>query len=625
MRTAVCIAVVTFSICLSSAARQVDAQQIGKRPIILEALTITGTIESVSPGILVVKDASGQSRTIRIAAKGKQGVTLSNGVLVSFPAQVSITGSFGLDSIRAGQRVRFKGQVNRSGRTQGEIKEIRLVTGKEKPTGIKVEKAAKRSSDYSTCAIACQITRFSRGRLQVRISADNGFTRKTVLSFKVAKDAKVRFKSDDIRHAGAGAKVSRLVAVRFDTGDIVAKTLEVVVTSNTKSAASVDDKLLAKYRKLSDEQKAPRLIRSQHFAFMTDISDRQAGILLDKLETMVGLLTKYFGRAPKGVVEGFIVHDLSRWPKGLLIEPRGVAKIRERAGICFLSRLGKTRRAVLYSCDDHGVVQHECTHGFCHLALGSTGPTWLAEGVAEMGQYWKQNQKAVDIDRSVMSYLRQSKPKRKLREIAIPGRIEAGTWREYAWRWALCHLLANNPNYAPRFKALAIALMERRNGVSFATVYGPVASQLSFEYDQFLKTLDNGYRADLCAWDWITKPTPIRGKRRTQKKIKAAYGWQASGVQLEQGVSYDVAAIGKWKLAKNGREYDADGDPGGRGQLVGVVFNDFKLSDPIPLGKLKTFVAPADGQLFLRCQDDWNKLADNEGELTVHFRKSHSR
>jgi hypothetical protein len=221
-----------------------------------------------------------------------------------------------------------------------------------------------------------------------------------------------------------------------------------------------------------------------------------------------------------------------------------------------------------------------------------------------------------------MSYLQRTEPKKMLLEIAVPGRVDAGTWQDYAWRWALCHLLANNPNYANRFKPLAIALMEQREGVSFEAVYGPVAKQISFEYDLFLQTLDNGYRADLCAWQWNEKFVPLQGQRRTQKKITAAFGWQASGVLLEKGESYDIAAVGNWKIAQDGSEYDADGDKDERGKLVGVILNDSQLSDPILIGKLKRFEAPSDGQLYLRCQDDWNKLADNEGELTVHFRLS---
>ncbi len=593
--------------------------------VIQETLTITGTVESVSPGVIVVKDEKGAAHEVRIQDKDAQGVALSGGQLLRFPAQVEVTGNLGVKSLTAGKNVRFQAKVNRLGRTQGKVEKVTLVSGEDGKDGVTVVTPGKRPADYSMCEIVGQVTRLARGRLVIGVPAGGEFTRKTALSFQVADDLEVLLASDDYNRAAPGSKVTRLIAARLNTGDLVARELKVEVNHQTTKAESVDEKLLAKYRKLSDEPTAPRMVRSAHFMFMTDVSDRQAQIILDKLEVMATLLTKYFGQAPSGVVEGFIVRDLSKWPEGTLKEPQGIDKIREGAGICFNHSLGNRVRAELYSCDDHGVIQHECTHGFCHLAFGSTGPTWLAEGVAEMGQYWKVDKRAIDISPIVMSYLQQAKPKRKLLEIAIPGRTDSGTWRDYAWRWALCHLLSNNPNYESRFKPLAIALMKKQEGVSFAAVYGPVADQVSFEYDLFLKTLDNGYRADLVAWNWNAKFKPLQGSRRTQMKIKSGFGWQTSALHVEKGVSYDIAAIGKWKISQDGSEIDADGDKDGRGKLVGVIFKDYKLSDPIPLGKSTTMVAPADGDLFLRCQDDWNKLEDNSGEVTVHFRRTPSQ
>jgi hypothetical protein len=590
--------------------------------IVQETISINGTVESVSGNVLVVKDETGKAYPVRVQSTDKQSVRLAGGQFLRSPAEIVVTGSYAVDDLQAGQNIRFECNLNKLGRTSGDISELSLVSGKDEPNGIKVVQEGSKPSDYSTCEIVAQFSRATNGRLVVKIPAKNGFTRKSTLSIPLAKDATVRFMSDNIDRAGAGATVTKLVAVRLNTGDIVAKTIEIEVTSRTTARASVDDALLARYRHLSDEPKKPRLIRSQHYAFMTDVSERQARIILDKLETMTMILSQYFGQVPSGVVEGFIVRDLNDWPTGLLKEPAGIAKIQNDAGICFNSSLGNRHRAVLYSCDDHGVIQHECTHGFCHLAFGSTGPTWLAEGLAEMGQYWKFDKQAVDINPRVITYLQGSTPKRKLLEIAVPGRVDPGSWKDYAWRWALCHLLANNPNYADRFKPLAIALMKKRDGATFESIYGPTAQQLSFEYALFLKTLDNGYRADLCAWQWNRKFAVLAGKRRTQTKVFAALGWQATGVQLEKGASYDVAAVGNWKIAKDGGEYNADGDQAGRGRLLAVIFKDFKLSDPFPIGKLKSFASPTNGQLFLRCQDDWNKLADNSGELTVHIRRS---
>jgi hypothetical protein len=395
-----------------------------------------------------------------------------------------------------------------------------------------------------------------------------------------------------------------------------------------------DDRLANKYRALSDEPKSePRLIRSPHFAFLTDVSDREARIILDKLERMTGLLERFFGRRPSGVVEGFVVRDLNVFPEGTLPEPAGVAKIREGAGVCFNATLGSQRKATLYACVDHGVIQHECTHGFCHMTFGSTGPTWLAEGVAELGNYWKDGEQAVAIEPVVMAYLQRAQPKRSLVEIATPGREPAGSWQDYAWRWALCHLLANNPNYADRFKPLAIALMEGRPDVSFESVYGSTEREIAFEYDQFLKHVGNGYRADLTAWPWKAKFRPLPASGGSLKAtVRAAAGWQASGLRVEQGASYEVVADGTWRTARAGAAVEADGDADGHGRLVGGVLQGdekdgdptagYVLSDAIPLGTRRVFVAPIDGQLFLRCEEDWTQLADNDGEVSVTLRRT---
>jgi len=61
-------------------------------------------------------------------------------------------------------------------------------------------------------------------------------------------------------------------------------------------------------------------------------------------------------------------------------------------------------RATVYSCDDHNIVQHEAVHAFCMMALGSTGPTWYSEGMAEMGKYWRPKDVSVNIDPNTISF-----------------------------------------------------------------------------------------------------------------------------------------------------------------------------------------------------------------------------
>ena len=596
----------------------VHAQEI----TIVEMLDIGGTVESVGPSELVIKNTAGKTLVVRVQGKAANAVVLENGQRLRYPAKVEIRGSLEVKDLRVGQSVRVTVNLNRQGNSEGEVAGVELALTDNDQLGISLLGKAPAVNEYAQCVVTGQFVRVLNQRMVVRVPAGNGFTRKTVLSLALATGVKVTFTSDDIKQAVVGGKVTQCVAARLNTGDIVVKQLQVEVLKFEAGLNSLDAKLYAKYKHLSDDPQAPRLIRSAHFAFMTDVSDREGQVILHKLETMVVLLSKYFGRAPSSVINGFIVRNLDVWPQGILKEPEGVAKIRAHAGICFNSSLGNQRHAELYSCDDHGVIQHECTHGYCHVAFGSTGPTWLSEGVAELGQYWKFGEQKVSVNPSVISYLTKTSRKKSLLEIAIPGRVPAGDWQDYAWRWALCNLLANNPNYSPRFKPLAIALMEQREGVNFQSVYGQFGNRLAFEYQLFLKYLGNGFRPDLCAWQWTAKFKRLSGEALVNKKIQAAYGWQGSGLQVEAGVSYDVITQGEWSTTRGASSVGGDGADDGKGRLIGVIFKEFQLSEEIVLGKEFSFVAPSEGTLFLRCQDKWTQLSDNSGELQVYFRRT---
>jgi hypothetical protein len=594
---------------------------------VVEQFAIEGTVESVAGGRVTVRDAVGQRHEVRVQPQGERGVALADGRLLEFPATVRVTGGFDVAKLKPGQVVTFAGRLNRLGKSDGELAAITLIDSAGATIGVTMPAEPEKAAEFAACTVTAAVKSAAKGRLVIELPQDKAFHRKTVLAFKVAEDAATRLESGDLKRIEPGATVTRLEAVRLSSGDIVAKTLVVETAAAAAVKEKGDEKLANKYRALSDEPKQePRLVRSAHFAFLTDVSDREAKIIIDKLERMAGLLEKYFGRGPAGPIEGFIVRDLAVFPPGTLTEAAGVAKIREGAGVCFNLRLGNQRKATLYSCADHGVIQHECTHGFCHMTFGSTGPTWLAEGVAELGNYWKEGEPAVDVEPGVMGYLQKAQPKRGLLEIAVPGRTPSGTWQDYAWRWALCHMLAFNPNYADRFRPLAIALMEEQPGVSFESVYGPVAKQVSFEYDQFLRHVGNGYRADLAAWPWKARFRKPQGEASLKATIKAQAGWQASGLEVERAAGYACEATGTWRTAAAGEPCTAAGDAAGRGRLEAAVLAEtdagFTLSDPFALGEKETFSAPAAGRLVLRCADDWTQLGDNDGEVEVTLRRS---
>ncbi|MFM7161970.1 MAG: hypothetical protein ACKO3P_16570, partial [Planctomycetaceae bacterium] len=196
------------------------------------------------------------------------------------------------------------------------------------------------------------------------------------------------------------------------------------------------------------------------------------------------------------------------------------------------------------------------------------------------------------------------------------------SWKNYAWRWALCHLLANNPNYSPRFRPLGVALLTgQRTG--FDNVYGSLLPEIEFEYREFLKQLDSGLRVDLTAWNWQAKFKAPSARSNTKARVEAGRGWQPSRLTLRAGDQLTYACTGEWKLGQGGDPVSADGGPAGRGKLLGVLLLDegdrYQLGEPFELGSTGQFTAPTAGRLYLRCQDRWTELANNSGFVTVEL------
>jgi hypothetical protein len=147
-----------------------------------------------------------------------------------------------------------------------------------------------------------------------------------------------------------------------------------------------------------------------------------------------------------------------------------------------------------------------------------------------------------------------------------------------------------------------------------------MSKEISFEYLFFLQHMNQGYRSDLCSWDWKTKSQRLRGTATIQSKIVANRGWQASRVMVKEGDKIAYTASGEWDLGKSGPKVGPDGNDAGMGGLEGVLFSDYQLTPPFPLGASGDYEATSSGTLFLRCRDDWCEIADNGGAVTVKFK-----
>jgi hypothetical protein len=343
---------------------------------------------------------------------------------------------------------------------------------------------------------------------------------------------------------------------------------------------------------------------------------------------MLKLISTYWGRPNARTIEMYVVKDLNVWPQGAIsgegldsITAGGgitVSRTLERANVVTGQKSIVAAESVVYAVADRGTPQHEAVHAYCAQTFGRTGPTWYAEGMAEMGQYWQDKDSSVNCHEIVVEYLK-SEPPKELTEITAAGQQTGDSWRNYAWRWALCHLLANNPNYAPRFRPLGLALLTNQD-TSFEAVYGPMEREITFEYQFFLRHFGRGYRVDLCSWDWKTKFTALKGTSSVQAKIDASRGWQPSRLWAKENTRYAFTTTGTWKVAKEGDDLSPDGDAEGKGRLVGILLDDYQLSEPFDLGASGEWTAPQEGHLFLRCQDGWCDLADNKGTVAVRWK-----
>ena len=580
-----------------------------------QAFSASGQISFLRPGQISIVDENGKAATYKIQDKGERAIVL-DGARVNAKARIAVTGTLPVALLQPGMTVRFVNRIDRLSRFEAPQASFDVDVREERPHQISADLEPK-GKDFVDCTVTGRVEKVDRSKLHLSL-AKSALAPKGRLTIKFDSAATFSIVADSLSWVQPGDRVTRASGLQFGSGDRVIRRIEIELNPERKQTAiSLHDQLMQKHSKLSDEPGKPREVRSRHFILRTDVSDRNAQVLLDKLEIMYGLIAGYFRRRPRQPIQCFVVRDLRQWPEDSL-EPAGRRKIAEGAGVTLSARLGNSVRSIVFSCDKHSIVQHEAVHAFCYLTFGDTGPVWYAEGLAEMGNYWKPDELAVNIDPVVIGYLTTAEPK-KLTEIVKAGQVTGDSWQAYSWRWALCHMLAANPNYADRFKALGINMMSGKGG-SFESAYGNIAQEISFEYDQFVKNFGNGYRVDLCAWDWKTRAKKLIGRRKVRAKIDAQAGWQASGIQVESSKEYEFNTSGTWSINGTSEATDANGNASGNGRLIGVVMRNFELSQPFELGHSGTFKPPHDGTLYLRCRDAWTELADNEGTVTVELR-----
>lgn len=327
------------------------------------------------------------------------------------------------------------------------------------------------------------------------------------------------------------------------------------------------------------------------------------------------------------------------------------------------------------------LILHEATHCFIETAVGLLNATWYSEGLAEMfATHLFQNGswtfRTVPENKSLVSgwgrisLIRESWSRGERVSIAqilqVPGdRPLSVTW--YAWCWALTCFLDQHPVFRDRFRQLSRVPENRRNTEPsqasphpsidvqnhFEQLFNNDRSELEERWLLFVSNLEYGYDVARSALD-LQHGTPLSIKQPMTLTVQSDHGWQNTGIAVSPGHQLHIRAKGKYRLTESPVPWWSEpngisfryyrGKPLGR--LIAAIRTPggrlWKKSSPIPVPSVAESPSPESppewiffdlgidsilnaehsGTLYLRINDAWGELKDNEGELAVTINRS---
>lgn len=292
------------------------------------------------------------------------------------------------------------------------------------------------------------------------------------------------------------------------------------------------------------------------------------------------------------------------------------------------------------------LLLHEGVHSFMNTVLGSCGPAWYREGMAELlgTHHWSNGELTVGYfpasrDQTPMwgriKIVRDAftahRAKRLPDVLAYDPATQPGT-EPYGWCWAAAALLDGHPRYQARFRTVVKMVQQPDFNQRFRRLMGADWDNLMEEWQIFVADLEYGYDFQRTAIDFAPgNPLEPAGGQVT---IRADRGWQNSGIALKAGVAYRLRATGRYQVATKPQIWWCE--PNGvsiryyHGQPLGILLTavrpDVSSSGrspfvvPTPIGLTATLTPKQSGTLFLRINDSAAELADNSGTLTVEVK-----
>jgi hypothetical protein len=300
------------------------------------------------------------------------------------------------------------------------------------------------------------------------------------------------------------------------------------------------------------------------------------------------------------------------------------------------------------------LMLHEGTHAFMRTRLGSTGPPWYMEGMAEYLATHRLHDGRIELayfpkSRGEVPYWGRIKiiqddvaagKRRTLPEVfTLAPRAYLQT-TPYGWSWGAAAFLAGDPRYRARFRELADAVNDPEFNLRLRETFADDWPQLTAQWQAFSGELDYGYDVAAAAIEFA--PGERLGDDGVKLTVDATRSWQSTKLNVEAGKSYRLKATGRYEIARD----EVDGqqriwwcEPGGvsvkyyrgrpLGQLVAAILPDDWTGDtarlkqplwqPITIGLEAELKPETSGTLYLRVNEFPGALSDNRGELRVEI------
>jgi hypothetical protein len=306
------------------------------------------------------------------------------------------------------------------------------------------------------------------------------------------------------------------------------------------------------------------------------------------------------------------------------------------------------------------LLLHELTHSFMATQLGSCGPGWYMEGMAELLGTHTWDPRTAKLELAVMpesregfemwgrtKAVRDAIAKDAMLPIAAVMKIDNRQILDvdsYSWTWAFAKWLDTHPRYQERFRRLQGMTLDPAFEQKMRKLYADDWSNLETEWRLFAANLDYDYDIKAEAIDFPQSMSEVRRVTTPARvKVLANRGWQSTGLVLGKGSTYELKASGRfvvgtdpngtpWVAEPNGITLDYhNGQPLGR--LLAAIderpLNRTKSQppatsaflEPTPLGTDAKLTPKLTGVLYLRINDSPGGLKDNRGEVTVSVRK----